>query len=186
MENRKSSAGRARAAAGVGALAALAVAGGYCLAGVPNVEVMTLIVFTSGWLTGMAGGASVGAIAMFVFTVANPYGAAVPLLAAVQVLCMGFVGVCGGAWGRLWGEGAAPVSPAALGLIGALLTFVYDLSTNVAIGISFSQIGPTLVAGIPFALIHILANGLIFALAGPHLIKGLASAGLFPGGRVFL
>ena len=36
---------------------------------------------------------------------------------------------------------------------------------------------PTLVAGVPFALVHILANALVFALAGPYVIRGLASAG---------
>ncbi len=172
---------KARSAAGVGALAALAVAGGYFLAGVPNVEVITLIVFASGWLTGARAGAAVGVVGMFVFTVANPYGAAVPLLAGAQVACMGLVGACGGIWARLAGAGS--VAPMALGLIGALLTVVYDLTTNVAIGISFSQVRPTLIAGLPFAIIHILGNSLIFALAGPYLIKGLVSAGLAPAGR---
>jgi hypothetical protein len=122
-------------------------------------------------------------IGMTVFTLANPYGTAVPLLAGAQVACMGLAGACGGAWARA--GGAASVSPAALGLMGALLTLVYDLATNVAIGVSFSQVGPTLVAGLPFAIIHLLANSLIFALAGPYLIKGLAAAGLAPAGRTF-
>jgi hypothetical protein len=178
-------AGRARSAAGVGALAALAVAGGYCLAGVPNVEVMTLIIFASGWLTGLGGGAAAGVIGMFIYTMANPYGAAVPLLAAAQILCFGLVGASGGIWGRFSGGHRWGVTPVFLGLIGAAITLVYDLTTNIAIGISFSQVIPTLVAGIPFSLIHVLANALVFALGGPYLFRGLAAAGLAPAGRVF-
>ena len=179
-------AGRARSAAGVGALAALAVAGGYCLAGVPNVEVMTLIIFVSGWLTGAGGGAAAGVIGMFIYTMANPYGAAVPLLAGSQIVCFGLVGACGGLWARLTAGRWSSATPVYLGLIGAVMTLVYDLATNVAIGISFSQVVPTLVAGIPFSLIHVLANALVFALGGPYLLKGLAAAGLAPAGRVFL
>ncbi len=187
MTVRYGPASRARKAAAVGALAALAVASGYCLAGVPNIEVMTLVVFASGWVIGTGGGAAAGAIGMFVFTMANPYGAAVPLLAGAQVGCMGLVGACGGLWARALGSRSAglrgaSVSPLALGLLGALLTLVYDLVTNVAIGITFSQLLPTLAAGVPFALVHVLANALVFALAGPYLIRGLASAGLVPVG----
>jgi hypothetical protein len=173
---------RARSAAGVGALAALAVAGGFFLAGVPNVEVITLIVFASGWLIGVRAGAAVGVIGMLVFTIANPYGAAVPLLAGAQAACMGLAGACGGMWARTAGPAAA--APVALGLMGALLTLVYDLTTNVAIGVSFSQVRPTLIAGLPFAIIHVLGNSLIFALAGPYLMRGLAAAGLAPAGRI--
>ena len=91
---------RARTAASVGALAALMVAGGYVLSGIPNVEVMTLIAFTGGWLAGVGGGAVVGILGMALFTAANPYGAAVPLVAAAQVGSMGLVGACGGHWGK--------------------------------------------------------------------------------------
>lgn len=175
---------RARTAAGVGALAGLAVAGGYCLAGVPNVEVITLIIFASGWLMGVGPGAAAGMVGMFIYTVANPYGAAVPLLAGSQIVCMGLIGACGGLWGRFRTTPQAAAAPIALGAIGALLTLVYDLATNVAIGVSFSQVTPTLVAGIPFSLIHILANSLIFALGGPYLIRGLSAAGLFRAERV--
>ena len=75
------------------------------------------------------------------------------------------------------------LAPVGLGIMGAAVTIVYDLTTNVAIGVSFSQIVPTVIAGVPFALIHVLANALIFALAGPYLIRGLASAGLAPARR---
>lgn len=174
----------ARAAATVGGMAALTAAAGYALHGIPNVEVMTLMAFAGGWLTGAGGGAAVGVLGMTIYTFINPYGAAVPLLAAAQIASMGFVGVCGGLWG---GRGeAGPRRPSALGLgaLGVGLTFVYDLTTNVAIGVSFSQLIPTLVAGIPFALIHIGSNALVFAVAGPYLIRGLAAAGLCSQGRI--
>jgi hypothetical protein len=176
---------RARTAASVGALAALTLAGGYALSGVPNVEVMTLIAFAGGWLTGVAGGAAVGVLGMTLFTSANPYGAAVPLVAAAQVISMGFVGACGGLWGR--SSGRRPRSPSAIEMaaLGAGLTAVYDLTTNASIGIAFSQLTPTLVAGIPFALIHIISNALLFGIAGPYLIKGLVAAGLCPAGRIY-
>jgi hypothetical protein len=174
---------RARAAASVGALAALTVAGGYLLSGIPNVEVMTLLAFAGGWLTGIAGGAAIGILGMGLFTAANPYGAAVPLVAVAQVMSMGLVGACGGLWSRSGGAGPRSPSALRLGAMGAGLTLVYDLNTNVAIGVSFSQVVPTLVGGVPFALIHICSNALVFAIAGPYLIKGLVAAGLCPAGR---
>ena len=100
-------------------------------------------------------------------------------------MSMGLVGAFGGLWGRLTVSRRGVAAPVALGVIGAALTAVYDLATNVAIGISFSQVLPTLVAGIPFSIIHILANALIFALGGPYLIKGLSAAGLSQAGGVF-
>ncbi len=159
-------------------MAALAVAAGYSLAGVPNVELMTLIVFTSGWLTGAGGGAATGAVAMTVFTMANPYGAAVPLPAVAQISCMALAGGSGGLWARSERGRRLSPDPISMALMGAGVTLIYDLATNAAIGISFSQLVPTLAAGVPFALVHILANALIFALAGPYLIRGLALAGL--------
>jgi hypothetical protein len=158
----------------------MAVAGGYCLAGVPNVEVMTLIIFAAGWTAGAGAGAAAGVIGMSIYTLANPYGAAVPLLAGAQVACFGLIGAVGGLWARL---GTAALSPVLLGLAGALVTAVYDVVTNVAIGISFSQVVPTLIAGIPLSLVHVLANALIFALGGPYLLRGLTAAGLAPAGR---
>lgn len=186
MRTEVAHAGRARRAAAVGALAALAVAGGYSLAGIPNVEIMTLIVFASGWLAGSGGGAAAGAIAMFTYTMANPYGTAVPLLAGTQIACFGLIGASGGVWARLTAWRGISIAPLFLGLFGALVTFLYDLATNVAIGISFSQVVPTLVAGVPFSIIHILANALLFAIGGPYLLKGLAAAGFAPAGREVL
>jgi hypothetical protein len=145
---------------------------------------MTLIIFASGWLAGAGPGAAAGAIAIFFFTMANPYGAAVPLLAAAQIVCFGLIGAFGGFWARLGAGRGAFVTPVSLGLAGAAITLVYDLVTNLAIGISFTQVIPTLIAGVPFALIHVLANALVFALGGPYLLRGLAAAGLAPAGRV--
>ena len=174
----------ARKAASIGGMAALTAAGGYALTYVPNVEIMTLMAFAGGWLTGALGGAAVGVLGMVIYTFINPYGAAVPLVAAAQILSLGLVGVCGGLWSRRGGVGPRNPSALRLGALGVGLTLVYDFATNVAIGISFGRLLPTLVAGIPFALIHIGSNALVLAIAGPYLIRGLASAGLCPQGRI--
>jgi len=59
------------------------VAAGYLLAGVPGVELMTLVAVLAGIALGPGRGALAGALAETVYSLGSPYGiAAPPLLAA--------------------------------------------------------------------------------------------------------
>ncbi|MFH0778967.1 MAG: hypothetical protein V2A71_10155 [Candidatus Eisenbacteria bacterium] len=155
-----------------GLLSSLTVALGFLLMAVPNVELMTLVVFVSGSLLGVRGGALVGACSMLIYSVVNPMGAAVPLVTAAQLVGMGMVGSVGAAGLRIRTAFrprlARNVVFAAAGLA---LTFQYDFLTNLALGISVGAVGPVLVAGILFSIVHLVSNALIFFFLADVLIS---------------
>jgi hypothetical protein len=150
-------------------LIALAVALGFGLAHVPNVELITLVVFMSGNLLGRKGGLVVGAISMGLFTTLNPMGAPIVPVALAQVTAMAAVGALGGQT-RFWvQQGPSWIKLALCGLVGTLF---YDLTTNLALALSLGwlpRLGSILIAGLSFSALHVLSNVVIFAAAGSGL-----------------
>jgi len=163
----------------IGIMTALCIVTNYMLIGVPNVKFMDLFVFVSGYTMGMLSGALVGVLTWLVYGTLNPYGFNLPTLAAT---CTGesIYGIMGGVLsGRLYlktdrlrfykgfWEGNL-----ILGVIGFLLTFIYDLFTNIVTALFFEiPLIACLVAGIPFALIHEASNFIIFFLLGNVMIN---------------
>ena len=163
----------------IGIMTALCIVTNYMLIGVPNVKFMDLFVFVSGYTMGMLSGALVGVLTWLVYGTLNPYGFNLPTLAAT---CTGesIYGIMGGVLsGRLYlktdrlrfykgfWEGNL-----ILGVIGFLLTFIYDLFTNIVTALVFEiPLIACLVAGIPFALIHEASNFIIFFLLGNVMIN---------------
>lgn len=150
---------------------ALAVALGFALVHVPNVELITLVIFSSGYLLGGRRGFLIGLLSMVLFTTFNPMGLPVAPVALAQVGGMAVIGLSGGvargwlARGPLWAK---------LALWGLAGTFFYDMITNVAMAISFgltSKLFTVLIAGLIFSILHMVSNLLIFAVAGPFLVK---------------
>ncbi len=78
--------------------AALAVGLGYSLMLVPNVELITVIIFLSGLTLGIRWGILVGAVSEFIFSAMNPLGSSLmfPPLIAAQIISMIIVGLAGG------------------------------------------------------------------------------------------
>jgi hypothetical protein len=146
-----------------GLLSSLAVALGFLFLAVPNVELMTLVVFVSGGLLGARGGALVGIVSMLIYSVANPMGAAIPLVTVSQLAGLGIVGAAGavGPQVRRLFRGRAARSTA-FAVVGVLLTVQYDLLTNLALGVSVGGITAVVAAGLLFALVHFISNALIF------------------------
>ena len=138
---------------------------------IPNFEVLTLVVFSSGVLLGAADGALVGALSEAVFSLLNPYGAAHPLVTLAQVSGMALAGVAGGLAAR-WGLPTWSLLPRAiaLGLFAVALTAFFDLVTNLATGVLYGQMSVVLLGGIPFSLVHIVTNVLLFAAIGTPLV----------------
>jgi hypothetical protein len=60
---------------------------------------------------------------------------------------------------------------AVLLVFGAVLTFWYDLSTNLAFAYIFGPFWPALLAGIGFSIIHTVSNTVIFGLSGAVVQK---------------
>ena len=138
---------------------------------IPNFEVLTLVLFSTGVLLGARDGALVGALTELVYSLLNPYGAAHPLVLLSQVSAMALAGAAGGVAARL----GLPLRPAALrapvlALAAVGLTGFFDLLTNLATGVVYGQMRVILLGGIPFSLVHIGTNALLFAVVGTPLV----------------
>ena len=155
-----------------GLLSSLAVALGFLLIAVPNVELMTLTVFVSGGLLGLRGGILVGVVSMLIYSIANPMGAAIPMVTVSQAIGLGIVGAAGAAAPavrHIWkGRMVRNIIFASAGL---LLTIVYDFLTNLALGISMGTVIAVLVAGIVFSVVHFVSNALIFFFLADVLLS---------------
>ena len=153
-------------------LIALAVALGYLLAAVPNVEAISAVSFFSGYLLGAATGALVGGVSILLFSVLNPLGPSFPLVLAAQVLMMALIGMCGDSWRRLVTIAGRAEFLAAT--FGAVLTLAYGVVADYGFAVSMGRWKdpfPVIAAGLPFSVVHIVSNGLIFAGAGAFIVR---------------
>lgn len=155
---------------------AVGIAAGRLMAGVPNVEFMTLVVFLGGAFCGARAGAAIGSLVMLAHSLLNPLGPAPPPLLLAQVAGYAAAGLGGGffvrglrlsgPWGVLAGAAA-----------GFAVTVVYDALTTlatafVALGAAgFREgLGGIVVAGIVFSAIHVGVNTALFAVAVPPIL----------------
>jgi len=158
---------------------ALSVALGFLLAGIPNLELMTLTVFIAGCFCGVRLGIAAGALSMLIFSVLNPLGPAPAPLLAAQVAGFGLIGAGGGAVGpRL--SPAGPSGAAAAAAAGFALTIAYDALTTaatafIALGASrfVEGLGGVAVAGAVFVAWHVGINTAVFAVAVPPLLRSV-------------
>jgi uncharacterized membrane protein len=145
-------------------LIALSVTLGLLLVAVPNVEGVSAVSFFSGAILGAGGGAFVGAVSMGLFSVLNPLGPAVFPVLLAQMAGMALMGCSGALWLKLAGSrGRAAVLA---GVAGGVLTFIYDVLTNYGFAVTMGRWSdplPFIAAGIPFSVVHIVSNALVFA-----------------------
>lgn len=158
-------------------LAALAIGGNYALSAIPNVELSSVMVFLSGFLFGPFIGVLVGLIAMTIYQLWNPWGAFIPPIGLAVIGCTMFIGFVGGILGRSFQlsvkRGTIPLRwylwPA---FFGVMITLLYDLVTNLAYSITFGvPFVITLLAGLPFMIIHMVSNGVLFGLLTPAISR---------------
>jgi hypothetical protein len=152
-------------------LVALCAAVGYA-SRIPNVELISAAVFTSGLLVGVRRGALVGGLAEAIYSGLNPYGVAPPPLYAAQILGFALYGMAGGALRRHLPRLALPLQAAVAGLCGFMLTLVYDVLTNSAVWLTLREgtsYRAVLLGGLafPFPLAHPLTNTAGFAILAP-------------------
>src|SRR5207244_7963695 len=116
---------RMRRLAYAGLMIAVGLTGAYAES-IPNFELITLAAFATGLLLGPRDGAAVAGLMMLIYSVLNPYGMAPPLVTAAQVVGEALAGLAGGGAAALAGWPVA-ARALALGVMGAVLTAVYDL-----------------------------------------------------------
>lgn len=164
--------------------AAIAVGVGFSLLLVPNIELITLTIFLSGLILGPGWGLLVGGTAEVVFTSFNPLGSGLsfPPLFISQVLSMMLVGVTGGFCRVFFYRSSFNLGRMmALGLVGFLLTFIYDSLTTLSYPLSTGFAGPQLLGvyltGLGFTFLHQIWNAVVFALGVPKVVQHLTGWG---------
>jgi hypothetical protein len=153
--------------------AALALALNFPLLGIPNVEIFSICLFISGLFLGYWGGFVTPLVAGLIFIFFNPNGPP-SLIILVFAQLAGFIlfGLTGALFGKIILRNKnRVVGMTFCAAIGVVLTFIYDLLTNLAIASAFGPFWPTVISGIAFSLWHMASNGIIFGLAEPMVVK---------------
>ncbi len=170
----------------LGLFAGTAVGAGYLLSGVPNVELMSLIVALSGGVLGPVLGPVCGVLAGTIYSLGNPFGPPPPVLLVAQMMGHGLMGLVGWFFGKKIIQSdhssrfvSGSIMAAAAGFMG---TVFYQVFTNAAIVLMSPDVEVKVILGgmASFALVHIGVNTIIFFLFFPHLVRRLASAGQSP------
>lgn len=153
-------------------MTAASIVSNYLLIGIFNVKLMDLIVFISGFLFGPIVGASIGILTWSVYGTINPYGFSLPVFFSTSLM-ESLYGVVGGILGsndNIFVDKGILIN-FKFGVIGFLLTFVYDLVTNIVSGLSAGiPLTVAIITGIPFSIVHEVSNAALFFLGAPPLI----------------
>ena len=154
----------------VAILAASAIATNYLMIGTLNVKLMDLIVFTAGYILDSRLGAFTGGLVWLVYGTINPFGFSLPILIST-IIGESMFGFAGGLFsGKVKGKSFDPWVSAT----GFLLTFIYDLFTNIISGLTAGiPIPIALITGIPFTLAHMVSNALFFGFGFRPLVNSI-------------
>jgi hypothetical protein len=160
---------------------ALAIGLGFSLLMIPNIEMITVIVFLAGLTLGKKWGIIVGGTSEMIFSSLNPFGSGLmfPPLLVSQVISMLLIGLAGGLLRPLFYKKVySKKMIILLSIFGFILTFVFDsltsLSYPISMGFDFAQTFGIYIAGIGFTLIHQISNAIIFPIVVPKVVKYLA------------
>ncbi len=146
----------------------------------PNVELTSLLVFLVGAFFGVFVGGALGAAVMFINGFLSHWGFA-ELMLPFQMAGMVIIGVAGGLYGGTKKGIYTQASCVETAVLGAFLTLVYDVVTNIGFAMSIMLSGTpmlpavvtTLVAGAPFSVIHVVSNTCVFMVAFFPLTRAL-------------
>ncbi len=170
----------------LGLFAGTAVGAGYLLSSVPNVELMSLIIALSGAVLGPVAGPVCGVLAGGIFSLGNPFGPPPPVLLLAQILGHGFMGLMGwvgaGQILRLTTGNGSLKGMLRAGVVAVVGTLFYEILTNLAIVVMFEEasLKVILIGAIPYSLIHMGVNTVLFVLFFPVLVRRLGHAAEAP------
>jgi hypothetical protein len=155
-----------------------------------NVEFTSLVVFLTGAVLGVTFGAGLGSLVMFINGFFSPYGFA-GLLLPFQMIGMALVGVGGGLYGRSRGGSYDSVSCVEAAVLGAFLTLIFDVLTNLGWAVSqmlagqpiFLAVVSALVTGAVPSLVHVVSNSVFFGAAFVPVTSAVQK--LLGGGQIW-
>ncbi|MEE9553330.1 MAG: hypothetical protein V3W18_03440 [candidate division Zixibacteria bacterium] len=135
---------------------------------IPNVETFSLALFLTGLFLGISSGVGAAFIAGTIFIFFNPNGPQPVILVGIaQIFGFMLFAFSGGALRKIVLKESKPARLAViLAFSGLILTFWYDLSTNLVFALMFGPFWPTLIGGLTFGIIHLVSNTILFGLSG--------------------
>jgi len=152
-------------------LTALCVGGSYALIGLPNIKLMDLVIFVTGFVFGAYIGATTGALAWIVYGIINPFGFSFPVWLST-IVGEAVFGIVGGILGRVNYKTSEKTFNTfrfslEMGLWGLILSIFYDLFTNTVFAVVFDvPLAAAIVSGwfIPpfFGILHEMSNLILF------------------------
>jgi len=145
-----------------------------------NVEFTSLIAFATGMVFGSLYGSSLGVLVMLANGFLSPYGFAGVVL-PFQVIGMGLIGLAGGLYRRMTDRATRAGAFAEAAILGAFLTFIYDVLTNVGTAVFFTMSGmafhealiTALVLGAVPAAVHVTWNTALFGMVTVPLVSAM-------------
>jgi LytS/YehU family sensor histidine kinase len=163
-------------------LVALSIGTNYAMIHLYNVKLMDLIVFIGGFCFGPSVGALTGIISWAVYGTMNPIGFSLPIWLTTMFSEI-IYGIAGALIGKsLKRNGLGEIQNdrvnacAFFGLLGMLLTFVYDIITNIVFGYvsGWNILFAVIVGFVPFGLVHMLSNAFFFGLGCVPAINAIS------------
>jgi hypothetical protein len=159
-------------------LAALSIGTNYALMGAWNVKLMDFIVFVGGFCFGPLVGVLIGAISWAVYGTLNPQGIVLPIWLATM-FSETIYGIMGGFLRKVLGsnlKGERWRASVFFASIGALLTLLYDVITNVVFGLTvgWNVIFAVVVGFVPFGLLHEVSNICFFGFGSVPVISAIS------------
>ena len=180
MDRTKQTLNKNRKIAETGIFLALFLGLAYAFSYIPNLEYIRAMGILSGLLLGWKRGLFVALVGEAIFSIANPFGSslAFPTLLAAQLISFAIIALTGASY-RAIIPGMIDRKPGLaaflLGLAGLLLTVIYNVMTTIfyAIpsGFTFEQTIASIVTGVPFYLINMIANTISFSVLITLLLK---------------
>ncbi len=164
----------------VALFSSLAVASDYAMLPFAQIKLMDALVFLAGYFYGFYPGMAVATITWLIYGTFNPLGVAGFPLIAILIVGEMFYAIAGGFLGRKTrnGIGSLKIQPSSrnltLGVVGMSCALLYDLWTNAAEGLiiwgTLEGAALRILTGIPFAIVHEVADFIIFFALVPPLI----------------
>ena len=156
-------------------MTALALVGNYALVAIPNLELGSTVLFVTAYIFGATMAIWSTLIMSLLFGIINPWGAFIPQIWISQVLGWFYVVAAGSIMGRQ-GKSGKQLQPRKweLAITGGFVTFIFEQITNLGYSITFGI--PFLIAvtaAIPFSVVHIVSNAVIFAQVVPIMDTSL-------------
>ena len=157
---------------------AVAIGMGFSLMLIPNIELITVVVFLSGLYIGIWWGGLVGMTSMAIYSGMNPMGSGLsfPPLFAMQIIGMSLTGIIGGLVRPFFFVKQFNVFLiSSLAILGFIVTLIYDMLTliayPIAAGLGFSGMLAALIKGLGFTLLHEISNAIVFVVSIPRIVK---------------